>query len=296
MRVIKLLGQGNFITVNKVIVEALGLYEAILLGCLCSKQDYWEDRDECTNDGYFFCTAEQFKAETTLSAAQQKKAFDKLEEAGIIQTRRVGIPARKYFRINESRLTELLIQDSEIGGNKFLKNQETSTSEIEKLVSENPLSNNIKENNIKNNIKENKLAAEAASPLSNSDSLNEVSSSVKERYTSEIKQIIDYLNTTAEKRYSYTTESNNKHIRGRLDAGYSVDDFKHVIDVKTAEWKNSEMEKFIRPSTLFAPGHFEDYLNQKPVNYSKKKEPQNIATQINPTAADISRLPNCSSF
>ena len=35
-----------------------------------------------------------------------------------------------------------------------------------------------------------------------------------------------------------------------------------MIDKKVKEWKGTEMATFIRPSTLFAPSHFEEYLNQ----------------------------------
>ncbi len=35
-----------------------------------------------------------------------------------------------------------------------------------------------------------------------------------------------------------------------------------MIDKKTTEWKGTEMEKYLRPETLFSPSKFENYLNQ----------------------------------
>ena len=40
------------------------------------------------------------------------------------------------------------------------------------------------------------------------------------------------------------------------------DDFKTVIDNKTSEWIHTDMEKYLRPETLFGT-KFESYLNQK---------------------------------
>jgi hypothetical protein len=49
-----------------------------------------------------------------------------------------------------------------------------------------------------------------------------------------------------------------------LNEGFTVDDFKTVIDNKVAEWKgDAKMDQYLQPSTLFAPSHFDGYLNQK---------------------------------
>ena len=42
-----------------------------------------------------------------------------------------------------------------------------------------------------------------------------------------------------------------------------------VIDRKVSQWlEKSDMRIYLRPKTLFAPGHFEEYLNEpeKPVS------------------------------
>ena len=84
----------------------------------------------------------------------------------------------------------------------------------------------------------------------------------------EIKEIIQYLNDKCGTRYRYQTKGTQDHINARLKEGYTVDDFKIVIDKKFEEWHGTDMEKFLRPETLFA-GKFESYLNQK---ISKKQE------------------------
>ena len=86
--------------------------------------------------------------------------------------------------------------------------------------------------------------------------------------------IIDYLNARCGTHYKPTTDSTRKSIKGRIRDGYTVEDFKTVIDKKAREWIGSEMEKHLTPETLFRPGNFEKYLNQNIVtkgkNYSER--------------------------
>lgn len=76
------------------------------------------------------------------------------------------------------------------------------------------------------------------------------------------KKVIEYLNEKTGKHYK-PVDSNLKIINARLDEGYTYEDFMKVIDVKYSEWMNTDYEKFIRPATLFAKSHFDNYLNQK---------------------------------
>lgn len=75
-------------------------------------------------------------------------------------------------------------------------------------------------------------------------------------------EVIDYLNLKAETKYR-KVENNFKHIKARLNDGFTIDDFKAVIDKKCQEWKGTEFERYLTPETLFRPSNFEKYLNQK---------------------------------
>ena len=76
----------------------------------------------------------------------------------------------------------------------------------------------------------------------------------------EISQIVDLLNEKAGTKYRANTDATKRHINARLAEGYTVDDFQTVIDKKCAEWLGTDMEKFLRPETLFG-SKFESYLN-----------------------------------
>lgn len=81
---------------------------------------------------------------------------------------------------------------------------------------------------------------------------------IKEIYIS----LVDYLNLKANKNYKSTTKKTQSLIDARLREGFTLDDFKKVIDIKTVQWLNDpEMNKYLRPETLFGT-KFESYLNE----------------------------------
>ena len=79
--------------------------------------------------------------------------------------------------------------------------------------------------------------------------------------------IIDNLNITAGKKFRHTV-ANRKFITARLNDGHTVDDCLAVIERQTQKWRGGEMDKYLRPETLFNATKFESYLNDKGVNHA----------------------------
>ena len=77
------------------------------------------------------------------------------------------------------------------------------------------------------------------------------------------KEIVFHLNQVCNKNYKHTTETTKKHIHARWVEGHRLEQFKTVIDNKATSWLGTDMEKFLRPETLFGT-KFEGYLNEKP--------------------------------
>lgn len=73
--------------------------------------------------------------------------------------------------------------------------------------------------------------------------------------------VINYLNEKAHTNYKYTTDKTKRLINARMMEGFTFEDFKKVIDNKCGEWLGTDMEKYLRPETLFGT-KFEGYLNQ----------------------------------
>lgn len=76
-------------------------------------------------------------------------------------------------------------------------------------------------------------------------------------------RVIDYLNQTAGKKFRHT-KTNRNQVTARLRDGFTEDDCIRVIDNRSGQWLGTEMDEFLRPSTLFRPSNFEGYLNAKP--------------------------------
>lgn len=73
--------------------------------------------------------------------------------------------------------------------------------------------------------------------------------------------VIDYLNQKTNQNYRHNSQKTKKLINARINEGYSIDDFKKVIDNKANDWLDTDMAKYLRPETLFG-NKFENYLNQ----------------------------------
>ena len=78
--------------------------------------------------------------------------------------------------------------------------------------------------------------------------------------TAVFTEIIEYLNRQAGTNYRASSTNTKKHIHARLADGYSVEDFKTVIDKKCNEWLGTDYAQYLRPDTLFG-SKFEAYLN-----------------------------------
>ena len=86
-----------------------------------------------------------------------------------------------------------------------------------------------------------------------------------ERFTEQYREIIGYLNEKTGKRFSARSRANQAHMSARLKEGFTVEDFKRVIDIKWFQWHgDAKMVKFLRPETLFSQ-KFDRYLNEDKV-------------------------------
>lgn len=85
------------------------------------------------------------------------------------------------------------------------------------------------------------------------------------------QEIVDYLNQKAGTSYSSNSKATQAIIRARLAEGYTVEDFKRVIDNKCTDWIGTQWEEYLRPSTLFGT-KFENYLNRKQTKQQKQQQ------------------------
>lgn len=107
--------------------------------------------------------------------------------------------------------------------------------------------------------------------LKRKENSDEPKGSVTNGYIQPVTEIVDYMNQKLGTHYKPKSQGTQKHIVARLKEGYSVEDFRKVIDKKCAQWMGSSMAKYLRPETLFG-SKFEGYLNEQ--TYSQPEEPK----------------------
>tara|TARA_R110002110_G_scaffold261846_1_gene477692 strand:+ start:1564 stop:2184 length:621 start_codon:yes stop_codon:yes gene_type:complete len=117
-----LLSSSAFLVVNKSLAKQIGLKETVLLADLISKEEYFIANG--MTDGWFFNTEANIEADTTLTSFMQRKCLKTLRKYGIIETKRKGIPAKQFFKINEQLVIKFLNNLSSTKHTTINKNKE----------------------------------------------------------------------------------------------------------------------------------------------------------------------------
>ena len=118
--------------------------------------------------------------------------------------------------------------------------------------------------------------------IENDTQLNTNKLNTKELNTKNIcSRVINRLNELNNTKYSTTSNANLKFIKGRLNDGYTEEDLMLVVEKMSYLWhqpSEKDMTPYLRPSTLFRPTNFENYLNM-PVKV--KKTTKNVKLDLN---------------
>lgn len=147
----------NYGLYNKTLAKKIGLHESIFLGEIISEYDYWNRMHSLTDDGYFYSTVENVMESTTLSDYQQRSIIKHLVELKILNVRVAGMPAKRYFKINEEQFYAILLDDDKDSDNnpESTSSKETCYKDLTELTTSSKESkeqdlNSVKTNN--NNI------------------------------------------------------------------------------------------------------------------------------------------------
>ena len=206
----------------------------------------WAKEEIIENKTYYFVSRNLILDELPMFFEKSDTVYRNLkalQEKGLIEYIKQGkkdlirITAKgktwNEFKENNSEKNPSFEENSEKNPNNLGKKSEKESKNSEK----NPTNNNTIYN------------------YNNTNILNNIYSSV-----------IDYLNKkterTGKEKYSSTSTKTQKLIKARLREKYELEDFKIVIDKKCKEWLGTDMEKYLRPETLFG-NKFESYLKQK---------------------------------
>lgn len=279
MSIFRMLAIGNYIMVNREIAVKLGLNAAVVIAELASQEQYYETRGELEN-GWFYSSIENMEEKTTLKRYKQDKAINALKESGLVETKVYGMPAKRYFRLNESALLELLGAGSRKPTNFTLATNKQNVGHKQTVCE--PQTNRMLATNKqyvgdqhviitdkiitdkKEQINDNRIKKYSRVALDD-DKQDDTEPANREPdvIQSDVLEVVEYLNSKTGKHYRPNSKSTRRFISGRLHDGATVAEMKAVIDVKAREWgRNPKMKQYLRPETLFNETKFETYRQQ----------------------------------
>lgn len=90
------------------------------------------------------------------------------------------------------------------------------------------------------------------------------------------KKTIEYMNQKCGTSFDQNNEELYTQIRGRINEGHTLEEFKDVIDNKARDWLGSEMSRHLNPFTLFKHPKFDLYLGAT----KQKNSVTNFPTQF----------------
>lgn len=227
-------GQNNIIPIPVVYIQLTEDYPS---AALLNQMIYWSDRTN-RKDGYFYKSYNEWFDELHLTEYQVRRATNKLKSFGFVETalkKANGAPTLHY-KVDTKEVSEWILKKLKNGN---LRNLRMDSEETQESLTE--------------------ITTEITTETTNNNILSPSSTAYPYR------DVINYLNQQTDKHYKSTTKKNQTVIRARTDEGFTLDDFKKVIDNKVSEWKGTDMEKYLRPETLFGT-KFEGYLNQQQPN------------------------------
>lgn len=136
--VIQTLKTDAYLSVNKTLMQNIGLIEAVIISNYIDKHVYFEEHFP-ENDGWFFLTHQQQMDQLNIGDFSIRKAKTFLIDNEIIQTKKKGTPAKEWIRINFNKVSTLLYK-------KVPTNKNVEINELERCFQRTIKNNKSKEN------------------------------------------------------------------------------------------------------------------------------------------------------
>lgn len=125
MNILKLLNADGYICCSKVVIKAFGVFEALVLGKLCSvAQRFGYDE--------FYISMDKICEDIGLSEYQVRGAINNLKEKGILSITKKGLPCRCYYTFHEDRIIEIIGDHETRTSTKKTQEQEQEKLECRK--------------------------------------------------------------------------------------------------------------------------------------------------------------------
>lgn len=218
------------------LAKSIGLNEAIVL----QQINYWLRKSNNVKDGHkwiYNSMTNWQKQFSFWSLPTVKRVFSSLEKQGLLITanyNKAGFDKTKWYRINYEKLQHMSQRSDQ--------NDPTMVSNWTDGSDQNDTTNTKR------------------LPETTTETTTDILSGKPDHIP--YQEIMSYFNQQAGTSYRASSKATQRLISARTNEGFTVNDFKKVIDIKVANWKDDpKMSKYLRPATLFGT-KFEGYLNE----------------------------------
>lgn len=241
-----LLNQKNYIFLNKILIKNIGLYETIILGEFIDYYDYYDKNQLLKNDCFFY-TYDKIRNELGIKEDTAKKAITHLEQLEIITSKKMGLPAKKYFKINNDVLENLI---KELSGEKDQEKAEQEELKKEEQVPEKKQDKTYYKQQDKTYYKQQVKTYQKKQDITNNINTNNINTNNKENIKrkekdlnldfiedEEVKDIInDWLDYKKERNQSYKSQRSLIIMFNRLIklSGNNLSIMKEIVETSIA--------------------------------------------------------------
>lgn len=97
----------GYLIVNKTLMKKFGMVNAVILSNYVDKDIYFKNHKP-NNNGWFFLTYKEQQNQLNIGLHSLKKAKSFFSDLGIIQTKRAGVPAKEWFKIDYQKLVRAI--------------------------------------------------------------------------------------------------------------------------------------------------------------------------------------------
>lgn len=236
------------------LAEFLGsINAAIFFQIILDKEEYFEENgmlinDTKNGDGWLYLTRDVVQKMSGMKHEAQEGAVKLLVEAGLIERKVMGIPAKRYFRINHQKLDDITESDSDCQKN-FTRSRKAGGCEPESRLLEtvNPvIAHNIDEIKHETKDEKKKLKKEKIEKIKFRDSVELTQDQHDKLLAEHGKQKLDEM---LDKLNSYKASHGKQY-----DSDYHT--------MINGGWVKREIEKELQEGKIQSPSTARDYALQ----------------------------------
>ena len=226
------------------LAEVIGLNEALVL----QQMQYWLSRSDKVIDGrrWIYNTYDEWRVQFPFwSKNTIKRTILNLEMRGLVISanyNKAKFDKTKWYTIDYSRLAD---ECTKLSLSKSDSNLSAPCTNLSRPIPDTTTDNTT-------------------------DTTTDIDNIVEQSSTMPYSEIVNYLNSKTGANFKPSGKKTQSLIKARFKEGFTLQDFKDVIDIKSNQWlKDSKMKIYLRPETLFGT-KFEGYLNESSVKHKKQ--------------------------